>query len=261
MPQTDFYKEMVCRNIGVLSDEEQERLRNSCVCVAGAGGMGGLSAEQFVRLGVGHVKIADFDRFQIHNISRQFLATTETVDRNKVDVLAEHFMQENPELELDVFSEGVTVENAEEFIEGASVVIDGTDYTRFGHTVAMYEAARKKGICVVCPNAIGFGAQILVFGPKTKTLAEFLNVSENSARPDLARFVQYIPSYADKLMVASAAKMEINIPNIIMPQHLGTSIAVTEAVLLMLGKIKEPEGKEPRVFIFDVLDRKFEVRN
>lgn len=56
---SEFYREMVNRNIGVISVEEQEKLRKSCVAVAGCGGMGGLSAEQLVRLGVGRVKIAD----------------------------------------------------------------------------------------------------------------------------------------------------------------------------------------------------------
>ena len=65
----DFYKQMVERNIGVLSHEEQERLSKACVAVAGCGGIGGLSAEQLVRVGVGHVKIADHDSFAVHNLS------------------------------------------------------------------------------------------------------------------------------------------------------------------------------------------------
>jgi len=50
-----------------------------------------------------------------------------------------------------------------------------------------------------------------------------------------------------------------NVPNIIMPQHLGGAIAVSEAVMLLLGRIKPPKGPNPRIFVLDVQDRKFEV--
>ena len=84
----DFYRQMIDRNIGVISAEEQERLRTSCFAVAGCGGMGGLSAEQFVRLGVGHVKIADFDTFAVHNLSRQCCSATSTNGKNKAEAYA-----------------------------------------------------------------------------------------------------------------------------------------------------------------------------
>lgn len=260
MAKTAFYEEMVARNIGVLSAEEQERLKNSCVAVAGCGGMGGLSAEQLVRLGVGHVKIADHDTFAVHNLSRQCGSTSLNVGQNKADVLARHFKAINPELRLEVYTEGVVPENAEKFLDKAEVAIDGTDYSRFSSTNLMYKIARQKKICVVNPNAIGFGANVLVFGPKTVSLEDFLGLSSGiDLKTALLKLVPYVPSYADPALVQRAALGEISIPNIIMPQHLGTSIAVTEAILLILGKVKEPAGPDPRIFIVDILDRRFEI--
>jgi len=260
MAQTAFYEEMVARNIGVLSFDEQQRLKNSCVAVAGCGGMGGLSAEQLVRLGVGRIKIADHDSFAVHNLSRQCGSTSKNVGQNKAEVLARHFREINPELKLEVYAEGVVPENAEKFIENAEAVIDGTDYSRLASTVLMYKIARQKNICVVNPNAIGFGANVLVFGPKTASLEDFLGLASGiDPRLALLKLVPYVPSYADRGLVQKAALGEINLPNIIMPQHLGTSIAVTEAILLILGKVKQPAGPNPRIFIIDILDRKFSV--
>jgi molybdopterin/thiamine biosynthesis adenylyltransferase len=222
--------------------------------------MGGLSAEQLVRLGVGHVRIADHDEFAVHNLSRQCGSTSRNVGQNKAEVLKKHFMEVNPELRLDVYTEGVTPENAEKFVDGAAAVIDGTDYSRLESTVMMYSAARQKNICVVNPNAIGFGVSVFVFGPKTVPLEEYLGLSTGvDPRMALMKLVPYLPSYADMSMVQKAAMGQISIPNIIMPQHLGTAIAVTEAVLLVLGRVKPPEGPKPRVFILDILDRKFQV--
>lgn len=260
MEATAFYEEMVGHNIGVLTVEEQAQLKNTCIAVAGCGGMGGLSAEQLVRLGVGHVKIADPDTFAVHNLSRQCGSTTSNVGQNKAEVLGRHFKEINPHLRLDIFKEGVTPENVDKFIRGAAVVIDGTDFSNIAATISIYAAAQKNNICVVSPNAIGFGVNVLVFGPKTMSLEKFLGLSSGAdPRMALTKLVPYIPSYVDPFMVRKAAMGEIFVPNIAMAQHFGTSIAVTEAIMMVLGKIAYPAGPDPRIFIMDLLDRKFQV--
>ncbi|MCX5679535.1 MAG: ThiF family adenylyltransferase [Candidatus Omnitrophica bacterium] len=260
MEATAFYDEMVGRNIGVLTAEEQERLKNTCIAVAGCGGMGGLSAEQLVRLGVGHVKIADFDDFCVHNLSRQCGSTTSNVGKNKAEVLGRHFKDINPHLKLDIFKDGVTPENVNKFIKNAKAVIDGTDLSRLDSTIAMYDTARKNDICVVNPNAIGFGVNVFVFGPKTVSLGEFLELSSGiDPLMALTKLVPYIPSYVDPDEIRRIALGETFLPNIAMPQYFGTAIAVSEAVMMVLGKIPEPTGPQPRIFIMDLLDRKFQV--
>jgi len=260
MEATAFYEEMVGRNIGVLTKEEQEKLKNTCIAVAGCGGMGGLSAEQLVRLGVGHVKIADPDRFVVHNLSRQCCSTTSNVGQNKAEVLGRHFKAINPHLKLDIFKEGVLLENMEKFVGGAEVIIDGTDFSNMEATVAMYVEAQKNNICVINPNAIGFGVNVFVFGPATVSLEKFLGLSSGvDPRIALLKLVPYIPSYVDPAIVQKAALGEIFIPNIAMPQYFGTSIAVSEAIMIVLGKIKPPAGPNPRIFVMDLLDRKFQI--
>jgi molybdopterin/thiamine biosynthesis adenylyltransferase len=251
---------MVERNIGVISSGEQDKLRKSCVAVAGCGGMGGLSAEQLVRLGVGRVKIADSDTFAIHNLSRQCGSACSNVGRNKAEVLGRHFKDINPELNLEIFKEGVTPQNVERFIEGAEAVIDGTDFSTFSATILIYQTARRKNICVINPNAIGFGVNVFVFGPKTISIEDYLGLT-SGADPKMAlrKLVPYIPTYADLAVFEKAAKGEINIPNLAMPQYLGTSVAVSEAVMIVLGRVRPPAGPNPRIFILDLLDRKFEV--
>jgi len=261
-----FYSEMVSRNIGVISAEEQEKLRSACVSVAGCGGIGGLSAEQFVRLGVGHIKIADFDNFEIHNLSRQCGSTTLNVGKHKAEVLENYFKAINPELKIDVFKKGVQAENADEFVKGSQIVIDGIDYTAFYNTVILHRAARKKNLCVISSSAIGLGASIIVFGPNTVSIEEYVGLppgsSEEAIRSfniSIEKFAPYFPSYGNKEIALKAAMGKINIPNIMMPQHLGTSIGVTEAVMILLGRVSPPKGPAPRIFVVDLQDRKFEV--
>ena len=124
----------------------------------------------------------------------------------------------------------------------------------------MYVTAQKKNICVINPNAIGFGVNVFVFGPKTVSFEKFLGLASGvDPRMALTKLVPYIPTYVDPVMVRKAAMGEMFIPNIAMPQYFGTSIAVSEAIMMVLGKISPPEGPNPRIFIMDLLDRKFQI--
>ncbi|HKZ38405.1 MAG TPA: ThiF family adenylyltransferase [Chryseolinea sp.] len=261
---SDFYAELVNRNIGVITVDEQDMLRNSCIAVAGCGGMGGYSAEQLVRLGVGHIKIADFDNFEVHNISRQAGSSFITVGQPKTLVLSSYFKQINPELHLESFPEGVQPENAAEFVRDADIVIDAIDYTCLYNSVVLHREARKQGLCLINPQAIAFGVSVLVFGPGTQTLEEYVGLPEGATReeiekfiPPIEKFCPYFPSYIDKNIAMKAATGQINIPNIIMPQCLGTAIAVSEATMMILGRIPQPQGPNPRIFILDLQDRFF----
>jgi len=257
---------MVERNIGIISAKEQEKLRKSCVAVAGCGGMGGVSAEQLVRLGVGHVKIADFDNFETHNLSRQVCSTTSTVGQQKAEVLGKHLKDINPELKLEIFKKGVHPENVDAFTKDAEVVIDGIDYNSFYNAVVLGKSAKRRNICVVSPLAIAFGVSVFVFGPKTKTLAEYAGLPSDASDEKIKKFkvppeksAPYMPGYVNYKKARLFAFLKMNIPNIIMPQHLGGGIAVSEAVMMLLGRVKPPAGPNPRIFILDMQDRKFEV--
>lgn len=261
-----LFQEFTDRNIGILSRAEQESLRKMCVAVAGCGGMGGLAAEQLIRLGVGRVKIADFDKFEVHNLSRQTGSTYLNVGTHKAVVLAQYFQAINPELKLEVYTEGVQPDNVVEFLKGADVVIDGIDYTQFYHSVVLHREALRRGLCVVNPGAIAMGTAVLVFGPKTRTIEEYVGLNPHATREEIEsfavpieKFCPYMPSYIDQEMAMKAATGQINIPNIIMPQHLGTAISVTEVVMMHLRRIQEPAGPEPRIIVLDLQDRKFEI--
>jgi len=64
------YEGSFCRNIGIFTEAEQERLKTSTIAVAGMGGVGGLLAERLIRLGVGNIKITDSGAFEPSNLWR-----------------------------------------------------------------------------------------------------------------------------------------------------------------------------------------------
>lgn len=81
----------------LLGDDGVEALHGSRVCIFGVGGVGGYVVEALARCGVGAIDIVDNDTVSVTNINRQIIATWDTIDRYKVDVMAERIASINPD--------------------------------------------------------------------------------------------------------------------------------------------------------------------
>jgi tRNA threonylcarbamoyladenosine dehydratase len=84
----------------LIKEEGLQKLKNAHVIVVGLGGVGSFAAEFIARAGVGHMTIVDGDVVDITNINRQLPALHSTVDRPKIEVVAERLMDINPQLQL-----------------------------------------------------------------------------------------------------------------------------------------------------------------
>ncbi|TCP63732.1 HesA/MoeB/ThiF family protein [Baia soyae] len=123
----NLYEASFVRNLGVISKEEQEKLRNGRVTVVGAGGVGGITLIQLARMGVGHIHVIDRDVFEASNLNRQMLSSVSRIDKSKAESARETLEDINPDIEVKVTEQFVTEENAEELLQGADVIIDATD--------------------------------------------------------------------------------------------------------------------------------------
>ncbi|WP_242238245.1 ThiF family adenylyltransferase, partial [Bacillus cereus group sp. BfR-BA-01316] len=92
----NIYEESFTRNIGVISVEEQEKLKNSRVTVVGAGGVGGITLIQLARMGVGSLHVIDQDVFEASNINRQMLSSISKLGQRKAEVALEILQDINP---------------------------------------------------------------------------------------------------------------------------------------------------------------------
>lgn len=99
----DYYNGMVERNIGILTKEQQAKLKDCEVPVFGVGGLGGLAAELLVRCGIGKLKIVDIDHFEASNLNRQIYAYKSTLGQHKVDVTERFLKDINPGLQLEKY--------------------------------------------------------------------------------------------------------------------------------------------------------------
>jgi tRNA A37 threonylcarbamoyladenosine dehydratase len=122
---TDFdYQQAFSRNIGWVTQKEQETLQTKKIAIAGLGGVGGSHLLTLTRLGIGNFNIADFDKFELPNFNRQAGATLSHLNKPKTATLAQMALDINPSLNITQFCQGVTDNNLAEFFADVDLYID-----------------------------------------------------------------------------------------------------------------------------------------
>ena len=113
----------------------QDRLLAARVVLIGCGANGTVMANTLARAGVGQLVIVDRDFVELNNLQRQVLFDEEDVRRGtpKAIAAAEKLGRVNSSIRIDGVVADVNAENIEELIDGATLVMDGTDNfeTRF----------------------------------------------------------------------------------------------------------------------------------
>jgi len=153
------------RNIGWVTEAEQQRLRAARVAIGGLGGVGGVHLLTLARLGIGRFAIADFDTFDLVNFNRQVGATVAALGRPKIDVLTEMARDINPEIDIRSFPQGIRPDSLDRFLEDVDLYVDGLDFFAFDARRLTFSACERKGIPVVTAAPLGMGTAVLVFGP------------------------------------------------------------------------------------------------
>ncbi|MFC4892354.1 HesA/MoeB/ThiF family protein [Pseudofrancisella aestuarii] len=120
-------QEIYLRNFGILTHEEQAKLKNAKVTVIGAGGVGGITLISLARMGIGNIKVVDMDEFDYSNINRQMLSAISRVGKSKAECAKETINDINPNIKVIVKKEMLSEENAEEIISDSDIVVDATD--------------------------------------------------------------------------------------------------------------------------------------
>lgn len=162
------YEELTDRNLGFISKEQQELLRNSCFAVFGLGGLGGVISEILARTGIGHLKIIDYDKFDPTNLNRQVYCFRDTIGRMKTDVTEEFLKRINPGLKIEKFTE-VNTKNINEILQGVTIGLLAIDNLK--PCLIISRACRQLDIPLVEGWALPY-ANVRVFTKDTPTLEE-----------------------------------------------------------------------------------------
>lgn len=163
---TDRYTDLVNRNIGLITEKQQERLRTSKISVFGMGGIGSPAFEVLVRCGIGKFSIADRDEFEPTNMNRQIFAFPHTMGKRKIDVAEEWAKEINPDVRIDKYDR-VDEDNIAEILNNSDVVVLAIDELK--PCVIISRKAREMEIPLVEGWAIPYG-NVRTFTSQTPSL-------------------------------------------------------------------------------------------
>jgi molybdopterin/thiamine biosynthesis adenylyltransferase len=167
------YEEAFSRNIGWVTAEEQNLLRNTKVAIGGLGGVGGDHAIVCARLGIGNFHISDLDTYDIPNFNRQAGASMQTVGLPKSEVMLNTLQNINPQAQVTNFPEGINDENLERFLDGVSIYIDSLDIFALEIRRKVFQRCYEKGIPCITAAPMGMGTAMLVFMPGQMSFEEY----------------------------------------------------------------------------------------
>jgi len=213
--------------------EGQKKLLAASVLVIGTGGLGSPVALYLAAAGVGRIGLVDFDMVDSSNLQRQIIHGSSTVGTLKVESARERLNDLNPGVQVDIYNEPFTSENAMRIASPYDILIDGTDNFPTRYLV--------NDLCVLTgkPDVFGsiyrFDGQASVFyareGPCYRCLFP------EPPPPGL------VPSCAEGGVLG------------VLPGTLGT-IQATEAIKLLLGIGSSLVG---RLLLYNALDMSFDT--
>ena len=224
-----YSRHLLIPEVGV---DGQQKLKDSSVLVIGTGGLGSPVAQYLAAAGIGRIGLVDFDVVDESNLQRQIIHSLDTVGELKIESARERMLGLNPGIQVDIYNEPFTSENAMRIATGYDLIIDGTDNypTRYlSNDVAVF-----LGIPNIYGSIFRFDGQASVFyaneGPCYRCLFP------EPPPPGL------VPSCAEGGVLG------------ILPGTIGT-IQATEAIKLLLGIGSPLIGK---LLLYNALDMSFD---
>ncbi len=159
-----FEKQIILKNIGVAG---QKKILNAKVLIIGIGGLGCPLLTYLAASGVGTIGIADPDKVEISNLSRQTLFTSNDIGKYKVDQAKYSINKVNNKIKIKIFKEKVNLKNIKTIIKDFDIICDGTD--NFETRYVVNDECKKMKKILISAAISKFDGHLYKFNFKKKT--------------------------------------------------------------------------------------------
>ena len=140
----------------------QNRLKESTVFIAGAGGLGSPAALYLAAAGIGRLIISDFDRLSLSNLNRQILHSTSAIGQLKTESAKKRLADLNPEITIETRTAKIDGD-ASEMLAGTDIIIDCLD--NIEARWVLNDFSLKSGTPIVHGGINGYAGQISFIAP------------------------------------------------------------------------------------------------
>lgn len=228
------------RNIGWVTEAEQAKLRATRVAVGGLGGVGGNHTLTLARLGIGAFTITDLDTFDWPNLNRQAGAMVSTMGLPKLDVMAEQVRGINPTVDLRLMPNGLSFDNIDYFLEGASLYVDSLDIFSLEIRRKVFARCYELGIPAITAAPMGMGTALLVFMPGGMSFEEYFALDGYSFEDQILKFIVGVsPSMLQRHYLLNRESVNLfkkKVPSVSMGIELAAGVACSAALKVLLGR-------------------------
>lgn len=154
MERIDNYEQRFGGIARLYGNAGLSRLRQAHICVIGIGGVGSWVVEALARSGIGKITMIDMDDICVTNINRQLPALSGNIGKLKTEVMAERIKLINPECDVRIIDDFLSVENlAEYLVSDYDYVIDAIDNVRV--KAALINFCKRRKIKVITIGGAG----------------------------------------------------------------------------------------------------------
>ena len=129
-----------------------DKLKDKNILLVGVGGVGSFCFETLIRSGIKNITIIDFDKYEISNINRQLNSSLDTIGKYKVDVLKEHALTIDGNINVNISHERID-KNSSINYKNYDYIIDACD--SIDAKVNIITNAIKNNIKVISSMGIG----------------------------------------------------------------------------------------------------------
>jgi molybdopterin/thiamine biosynthesis adenylyltransferase len=230
------------RNIGWFTEDEQQILKSKRIAIAGMGGVGGSHLLTLLRLGITKFNLSDFDEFACENTNRQAGANIHTYDKKKLDTMVEMAKSINPNVEINIFPEGIHQDNAEKFLEGVDCYVDSLDFFAVQARILVFKLCAEKAIPATTAAPIGMGTAYLNFLPGKMTFEEYFGLEGHTENEQYLKFfLGLTPAALQKSYLVDPTKLDLvgkKGPSTIMGCQLASGVAGSQVAKILLNRGK-----------------------
>ncbi len=256
-------------NSGILSDAEQQKIRNARITIVGVGGAGGIIAVCLARSGAASFKLIDFDNYSLSNINRQICCFIDTIGQYKAEVVKREILRINPEASVSVYARILDFKELEELLDDTDVYVSEADDLAYSaYSMRLAQQKNKYSITFMPSGMTGYILAVPPDLPYTVDPTHLFGGPKGLSYEGLRDFMADCQCRTGRRWHISQGKMriewfrkwsagEITLTQLCPGVWSGGALACTEIIKYVTGKWKPV--KAPRMWQLELADSRIKA--
>ncbi len=152
-------------NYGILSPEDQARIKNASIAVLGMSA-GGVMAIMLARAGVEQFVLIDHDRYRMSDLNRDAGCFVDTLGEYKAEAIKKQILRINPGANVEVVTHRVSLEGLGCYLDACDVYLAQSDDLALSVHSLMLAQGKKKLAVTFMPS--GMTGYVEIYPPDLK---------------------------------------------------------------------------------------------